>query len=35
MIDFNKVRRELTYLEFMLNMPIIIAAIGVHEAQAE
>lgn len=35
MIDFDKVRRELTYLEFMLNMPIIIAAIGVHEAQAE
>jgi hypothetical protein len=31
MIHIEKVRRELSHLAFMLNMPVIIAAIGVQK----
>ena len=34
MIDMAKVRRELPYLDFMLSMPLAIAAIGVHSVGA-
>lgn len=33
MIHIEKVRRELPYLEFMLKMPLAIAAIGVHDVK--